>query len=261
MARARNIKPGFFTNDLLAETGPEGMILFAGLWTMADRKGRMEDRPRRIKAEVLPYFDVDVDALLSALAARGFIARYAVNGTNYLQIVNFTKHQNPHVNERDSSIPAPEEHGASTVQAPEEHQSTRAESITNTGIHNDNPPIVPPVGGENVIDLRARRTKPRASPDMGAFDAFWALYPRKVGKKGAMVRWQRIVASGVTPKTIMDGLDLWLPEFAAREAKYVPHPTTWLHGAGWEDEPPVPMRPKNGHAKNAEGGHDEVAAW
>jgi len=64
MARARNIKPGFFMDDVLAEIEPLGRILFAGLWCIADREGRLEDRPKRIKAEVLPYDECDMDNLL-----------------------------------------------------------------------------------------------------------------------------------------------------------------------------------------------------
>lgn len=119
MARARNIKPSFFTNDTLAEVDPLGRLLFQGLWCIADREGRLEDRPKRIKAELLPYDNCDVDALLGDLNRLGFILRYAVDGQRFIQVVNFTKHQNPHVKEAASQIPAPYEHGASTVQAGE----------------------------------------------------------------------------------------------------------------------------------------------
>jgi hypothetical protein len=116
MARARIIKPGFFTNDDLCELPPLTRLLFAGLWGIADRAGRLEDRPRRIKAEVLPYDDdADVDAMLDALAERGFVERYEANDTKYLQVVNFGKHQTPHIKEAPSSIPAPDEHCINTV--------------------------------------------------------------------------------------------------------------------------------------------------
>jgi len=39
MARSRNIKPGFFKNDHLVELPFEYRLLFAGLWTLADREG------------------------------------------------------------------------------------------------------------------------------------------------------------------------------------------------------------------------------
>jgi hypothetical protein len=104
--RARNIKPGFFKNDRLAELDLAARVLFQGLWCLADREGRLEDRPKRIKAEILPYDDVDAHDLLEQLAAAGFIARYQVDGAAYIQVVNFLKHQKPHVNEAQSVIPA-----------------------------------------------------------------------------------------------------------------------------------------------------------
>lgn len=116
--RARNLKPGFFTNDVLAECAPLARILFAGLWCMADRAGRLEDRPKRIKAELLPYDKCDVDALLDELQKHGFIVRYDAAGVGYIQVVEFQKHQEPHVKERASTMPAPDSHGASTVQKP-----------------------------------------------------------------------------------------------------------------------------------------------
>lgn len=118
MARARNIKPGFFTHDGLAELEPLTRLLFIGLWTVADRSGRLEDRTKRIKAEVMPYDDCDIDAMLWALHKAGFILRYRVGEVCAIQIVKWDKHQNPHIKEADSTIPAPDEHGADMVQMP-----------------------------------------------------------------------------------------------------------------------------------------------
>ncbi len=105
MSRLRTLKPGFFLNEQLAEIEPLGRLLFEGLWCIADREGRLEDRPRKIKAETLPYDDADVDRLLGELAVRGFIHRYEVDGNGYIQIVNFKKHQRPHSREAASTIP------------------------------------------------------------------------------------------------------------------------------------------------------------
>lgn len=123
MARLRTLKPGFFSNEKLAEIPPLGRLLFQGLWCLADRAGRLEDRPRKIKAGVLPYDEADVDALLEALAERGFIVRYAVDGARYIQVVTFGKHQNPHVKEAASTIPAPPDQQQSIGQAPGKHSA------------------------------------------------------------------------------------------------------------------------------------------
>lgn len=133
MARARNLKPGFFKNEQLADLGPEGMCLFAGLWTLADRAGRLEDRPRRIKAEVFPYFEVDVDAGLAALQERGFVVRYQVDGERYLQITNFEKHQAPHYKEALSVIPAPPVWADSPVVATGPSADLRASILARDG--------------------------------------------------------------------------------------------------------------------------------
>jgi hypothetical protein len=114
MARSRNIKPGFFTNDELAECSPYARLLFAGLWTIADKEGRMEDRPKKVKALVLPFDNVDCDDLLSQLHDRNFIHRYQVDGASYIQICNWKKHQNPHCKEAASEIPEPKQDDGST---------------------------------------------------------------------------------------------------------------------------------------------------
>ncbi|EGU9003621.1 hypothetical protein F9N64_24205 [Salmonella enterica] len=116
MARSRNIKPGFFTNDELAECSPYARLLFAGLWTIADKEGRLDDRPKKVKALVLPFDNVDCDELLQQLHQRKFINRYQVNGEGFIQISNWKKHQNPHCKEAASEIPAPVENNDSTGQ-------------------------------------------------------------------------------------------------------------------------------------------------
>lgn len=129
MARARNIKPGFFRNADLVELSFEARLLFIGLWTIADKAGRLEDRPKQIKMELFPADNMDCDSLIANLEASGFVARYEVEGKRYLQVINFAKHQNPHRDEKASTLPAmrsddaeteqeQNKHDASTVQAP-----------------------------------------------------------------------------------------------------------------------------------------------
>lgn len=107
MARKRDIKPGFFKNEELGEVEPLARLLFAGLWCWADKAGRFEDRPKKLKADILPYDNCDGEQLMQQLADHGFVLRYEVDGVRYGQIVNWEKHQCPHPKEADSEIPSP----------------------------------------------------------------------------------------------------------------------------------------------------------
>lgn len=117
MARARNIKPGFYKNEDLAECSIWARFIFPGLWMLADREGRLEDRPKRIKGELLPYDGGEVEPLLAELSQRGFIVRYEVDGRRFIQISKFSQHQAPHVREQASTIPAPPDIEQSTSKA------------------------------------------------------------------------------------------------------------------------------------------------
>lgn len=92
--RIRTIKPEFFKHDGVAALPALTRILLIGLWSMADGWGRLQDRPTRIKVEVLPYDDIDVDDELSRLHEAGFIVRYSVGDERLIEIPKFRQHQN-----------------------------------------------------------------------------------------------------------------------------------------------------------------------
>lgn len=106
MARARNIKPSIFRNEVLGTLDPLITLLFVSLWCLADRDGKLEDRPLRIKADTFPYREnIDINGYLTVLAQHGFIRRYLVDGVAVIQVTKFREHQSPHKTERDSVLP------------------------------------------------------------------------------------------------------------------------------------------------------------
>lgn len=120
--RARNIKPGFYKNEDLAECSLAARLLYPGLWMMCDRDGRMEYRPKRIKAEIFPFDAFDVHPLLDELERYGLIKKYSSGTVQYLWIPGFLKHQVPHCREKNSVIP-PHPEDESTVQAQCQHSA------------------------------------------------------------------------------------------------------------------------------------------
>jgi len=136
MARTRLLKPGFFKNPVLARLSERHRLLFAGLWLIADRDGRLKDDPVWIRGELFPYEpDINIDALLTDLHRSGFIQRYKVRSVpkistggessfpqgesaksrgesrkspiRAIAIPKFATHQHPHIREQNGQLPPP----------------------------------------------------------------------------------------------------------------------------------------------------------
>lgn len=82
----------------------------------------------------------------------------------------------------------------------------------------------------------ARKKVSSADAD-GAFDLFWAKYPRKVAKQAAVKAFAKATKT-TTPEEVMVGLRRYLPVWAKSEKQYIPHASTWLNDGRWEDEDP-----------------------
>lgn len=143
MARSRNIKPSVMDNEELAELPALTRLLFIFLWMLADREGRLEDRPKRIAAQALAYDrSADVGAMLDDLHKAGFITRYVAHGIACIQINQFAKHQTPHIREAESTLPicpdlAPDEHRPRLVLERERDDTHLAESLRSAVIDRD----------------------------------------------------------------------------------------------------------------------------
>jgi hypothetical protein len=88
-----------------------------------------------------------------------------------------------------------------------------------------------------------------------AFEAFWASFPRKVGKLAAKREWDRIRPTPEVVEAMAKALE-WQRE-QWDDPQYIPHPRTWLHQGRWMDEPPVPVQPKREIPKPVQG----IAEW
>lgn len=123
--RIRYIRPDFFLDEGAAAVPADVQLFFIGLWTHADRSGRLEDRPKVLKAIIKPYNpEFDAEAALNVLATHNrvsrlpFIVRYEVEGEKYIQIECWEKEQRPHPSEKPSEIPAPPDNIHADVKKP-----------------------------------------------------------------------------------------------------------------------------------------------
>lgn len=85
-----------------------------------------------------------------------------------------------------------------------------------------------------------------------AFDKFWAVYPKKVGKEGARRKWSSATRK-VAPDVIIAGAERYRDD-PTRTPQYTAHPTSWLNAGRWDDEV-TPAKPDDGYADHwANGG-------
>lgn len=73
----------------------------------------------------------------------------------------------------------------------------------------------------------------------GAFDLFWAEFPKKVGKTAARRNFDRVVKAGADPNEVIAGAARYAAQVAGKEHGFVKHPQGWLTDGRWSDEAPA----------------------
>ncbi len=263
MARSRNIKPSFFQNDYLVELPFETRLLFIGLWTLADREGRLENRPKKIKMELFPADNIDISKSVKELCDNGFLTVYQSNGASVIQIINFKKHQSPHGTEKDSLLPDSNNlytvnerrNGLATGKFTLEQvidnaivsSHTVKEPLSNVNLpsHNALNPECGILNPECGI-LNVESTKPVSDANCERkkwFDCFWLQYPTKTNKQAAVKAWMKLKMDESLYQQIMVAVAKQ-KNWQQWQEGFIPHAATWLNGKRWEDVEPV--RKNNG---------------
>ena len=270
MPRARNIKPGFFTNEVLAELPPLTRLLFIGLWTEADREGRLEDRPTRLRLRLFPLDEFSVEESLKQLCAKGFIARYLADGLAVIQILAWHKHQRPHFKEAPSTLPAQVllstnlgsgEHQPRSVLAP-----TKVGASTNLGngehrLIPDTGYLIPDAGYREAVFVAPEQPKAAArqqadidwsEPDptqlirakVEQFAEAW-LEPGNVPRAAAAAEREFVKAGADVVEwlgKIQVSFDRWAEYHAAKRFRdrkhFIPHLERWFYDGDYSRRPP-----------------------
>ena len=231
MARIRTIKPDFWTDGNMVRLSPFARLLYIGMWnfTLCDH-GHVADDAMKLKLQILPMDNVDIDALLAEIMAAGRVVRVADrDGRSYLLVKRFEDHQKidprwktrcPACAQKDSL--APIETQVSLGELPETPE----------------PSPTLPLGREGMGKESKKTPSSPAKPSM-EFDRFWAEYPRKVGKIAARTAFTKAMKL-TSIEQMLSGIELLRIEKAGKGPEWYPHPATWLNEGRWDDEPTKP---------------------
>jgi len=247
--RIRALKPGFFKNEHLAALSPWHRLAFEGLWLCADREGRLEDRPKRLKAEIFPYDDLDMDGLLWDLARAAFVVRYCIAGVSYISIPTWHEHQHPRPDEAESTLPTYEPATERPQPAMELPQPLQAKPVntpdTEPSLDSDGPGTTKGIGsgvlgsGKWEVGVRGTVTPPRlkTTPVSEAdYQTFCSAYPigRRVGGDVARRAFRKVMYQKPPGhlQVMLDALEQHKRSQQWAEGK-IPLMTTWLNQERW----------------------------
>ena len=92
--------------------------------------------------------------------------------------------------------------------------------------------------GFEPLDPPESEVKRRKPTIAERFDALWAEYPKKNGKKNAFESYQRALKDGVTDEVIADGIKRYKEHIATKhtEDKYILIGSSYFQQRRWEDE-------------------------
>lgn len=160
----RIIKESLCASEKIASLSDFEFRLWIGLITQADDAGRGDARPAIIRGRVFPFRDrlsiKDIDVALQALAAKGCVSLYIVDGRPYFWFPGWVKHQRvrdckpkypePPKTEGNNSMP---QVAASCGELPQDAALIQSESESNPN----------PKEGAKAPNARARFSPPSVS--------------------------------------------------------------------------------------------------
>lgn len=234
----RIIKESIGDSEKIASLTDFEFRLWVHLITLADDAGRGDARAAIIRGRAFPLKDRltvrEVDVALRALAAKGCVSLYTVDGRPYFWFPTWTEHQR--VRECKPKFPAPEDgeivssvsispqSAASCGELPQTAALIQSESNTNTNPNTNT------------------KTRTRVGEPEG-FEAFWTQYPRKENKDRARKAWTALKPGSELQAAMLAALARAKASKQWQDPQFIPHASTWINGKRWEDERTETVKP------------------
>ena len=218
----RIIKESICTSDSVDQLSWFEEVLFYRLIVNCDDFGRFDGRTAVIKNRLFPLKDnltiKSVETAINKLASAGLVALYVFEGKPYLYLPTWNEHQT--IRAKRSKYPEPENICKQMI--------SDASKCSRNPIQSNPNPIQSE--SESESESNARKA---LDP---AFDAFWAVYPKKTGKEAARKAFKKIPKSArsllVPAVEAQKKSRQWMEE----NGRFIPNPATWLNQGRWEDE-------------------------
>jgi hypothetical protein len=211
-------------------------MLYTWLIPYLDVDGRCDAHPSLLKADLaplLPHITPEkIKTILVELHSIGLIILYSLNGKQYLEVTKFDEHQKNLRKDRETPSKIPD--------------MTQESIQSDAGV---TPELVP-------LKIKIKIKERESKRQVPGFEEFWELYPRKVNKKEAQLKWNRVNLPSL--EFILEAIkkQKQSQQWNTENGKYIPHPATWLNQERWNDELPEVEDHRSEHEKEI----DDAAA-
>lgn len=233
MPRIRTIKPEFWADEKLGPLPPLTRLVFLGLWSMADDKGRLVDSTKQIDAFIFPYTEETSRGSIVELSAIGRIRRgTTAAGQSIIQIVNW-HHQK--IEKPNLKAALPEIAHEVTALSPTHPRLVADQSPTDRGTvpttYDQLPTttikdltLVPSSNGHAAPKkLAPKKPGARVSPKKTKPDGYsplfeqaWKICPKRSGdaKFACWSQWQKRVAEGFDESVLLAATERYAAKVA-----------------------------------------------
>lgn len=193
-------------------------VLFYRLIVSCDDFGRYDGRPAIIKNMLFPLKEkLTTQTVLNAinnLASAELVVLYEFEGKPYLYLPGWNEHQT--VRAKKSKYPAPGDSVKTSASICKQMQADV------------------PVIQSNTESNSLSESESNSERD-GAFERFWAIYPKKVGKEAARRAFAKVKVPTESLIATVEAQKHSL-QWGKENGRFIPNPATWLNQGRWEDE-------------------------
>lgn len=217
----RIIREAILSSEKMAQLNWAEEVFYRRLQSIVDDFGRYEANPQLLRARCYPLQTdavrvTDISRWMAACQTAGLILNYAVQGKQYLEVLNFGQQQR-----------SPSKYPGS-----ESADSTCNQLIADAHL------------GVSVSGVVSEDDKPAAPSGAELFEKeFWPAYPKKKAKDDALKAFLKRKPDRALMDLILTAI-AWqrlTEDWTKENGKYVPYPATWLNDGRWTDEKPTAM--------------------
>ena len=260
----RILKESITTSENIDKLTAFQETVFYRLIVTCDDFGRADARPKLLASKLFPLKDIrpaQIEDALRGLTSAELVITYTVGGKPFLQMKTWDRHQQ--VRNKVSKYPSPED--------ADNCKQLIANDINCNQLQSNVPVIQSnPIQSESLSESESNaRGGAMASSDAEAFNRFWSVYPKKVGKKDARRAFHKAMnekgggqgSARPTADAMIEAVERQKrsEQWTKEGGRYIPNPATWLNQGRWEDE--LPAARGDGYQKHDQELSAEMADW